>query len=52
MYCLAIKAILGLNVERQCYRVIELKFIDTDKYNFSNVKELLEKSSKNRLATR
>lgn len=39
MYCLLIKAILGLNVCQSCYGLVEKKMIDKEKYE---IMELME----------
>jgi hypothetical protein len=40
MYCLLVKAILGINVSQSCYKVLEQKMIDEEKYQLMELENL------------
>ncbi len=51
MYCLMVKAILGINVSQSCYKVLEQKMIDEEKYQLmelENLKKMEESQMKRR----
>lgn len=37
MYCLMIKAVLGINVCQGCYRLVEQKMVDHEKYQLIDI---------------